>query len=218
MGVGTLSQRQTDILNILASNSAVTDRFYLGGGTALAEFYLHHRFSEDFDFFSIDEFDVMEIQTLFRQMKKTIRYESIDIQQSFNRNLFFIKFADQEVIKIEFTYYPFGRIEKGLVYKKLSVDSLKDIAVNKLFTIYQNPRSRDYIDLYCILQKEKFTLEELYRLAKIKFDWHIDMLQLGARFMQAKEVKDFPRMIIELSDEKWIGFFIKLARKIGDKM
>ena len=32
------------------------------------------------------------------------------------------------------------------------IDSLIDIATNKIFTIYQNPRSRDFIDLYLILK------------------------------------------------------------------
>jgi len=35
------------------------------------------------------------------------------------------------------------------------VDSMLDIAVNKIFTIYQKARARDFIDLYFIYQQEK---------------------------------------------------------------
>ena len=34
---------------------AAGQQFFLTGGTALAEFYLHHRFSEDIDLFTLDE-------------------------------------------------------------------------------------------------------------------------------------------------------------------
>ncbi len=51
-----LSENQARILNLLASEKVITDNFYLSGGTALAEFYLLHRLSEDLDFFSPNEF------------------------------------------------------------------------------------------------------------------------------------------------------------------
>ncbi|MBI4652722.1 hypothetical protein HY750_00505 [Candidatus Kuenenbacteria bacterium] len=59
---------------------------------------------------------------------------------------------DGDKIKMEFTYFPFIRIEKKEKVGNLYIDSLLDIAVNKIFTIYQKPRSRDFIDLYFILQ------------------------------------------------------------------
>lgn len=216
MEMSILSARQKRILDLLAENDFIVQHFYLGGGTALAEFYLHHRYSEDLDFFNEDEFEIQEMIVFLKKMKGKIGYDSMDIQQSFNRNLIFLSFPDKEIVKLEFTYYPFKRIENGKNYGKLAIDSLKDTAVNKLFTIYQNPRSRDYIDLYCILKNHKIELKNLYDLAKIKFDWHIDFLQLGARFLQAREMKDYPRMLINLNDAEWISFYEKLAKEIGN--
>jgi len=46
-----LSPNQTRLLEIIANDKEICHRFYLTGGTALAEFYLHHRLSEDLDFF-----------------------------------------------------------------------------------------------------------------------------------------------------------------------
>ena len=34
--------------------SSIANNFYLTGGTALAAFFLHHRLSEDLDFFTAD--------------------------------------------------------------------------------------------------------------------------------------------------------------------
>ncbi|MBI3956224.1 nucleotidyl transferase AbiEii/AbiGii toxin family protein [Candidatus Gottesmanbacteria bacterium] len=38
-----------------AKNDELTRWYYLTGGTALSEFYLHHRLSEDIDFFTRSE-------------------------------------------------------------------------------------------------------------------------------------------------------------------
>ena len=46
-----LSPAQRALLDRL-SRSEFTRDFFLTGGTALAECYLHHRFSEDLDFFT----------------------------------------------------------------------------------------------------------------------------------------------------------------------
>lgn len=210
-----LSEKQQQILDSISNNKNICEQFYLTGGTALAEFYLHHRYSEDLDFFIEQEFDPQIIFTFFKSISKLISIKKIDFQQSFNRNLFFLRLTNKEIIKTEFTYFPFPRIDKKNKINHLYFDSLIDIAVNKIFTIYQKPRSRDFIDLYLILKQEGWLLEDLLKKAKIKFDWHIDPLQLGSQLLQAVEVKDYPRMIIKLPEEEWQGFFLEEAKKLG---
>jgi len=112
----------------------------------------------------------------------------------------------------------FKNILKKIKKNKLFVDSLNDIAVNKLFTIYQKPRSRDFIDLYLIIKKTGWKIDELVKKAKIKFDWHIDYLQLGSQFMLAKTVKDYPQMILKLKNEEWQNFFINEAKGFSEKI
>ncbi|MFZ1019900.1 MAG: hypothetical protein WAN61_02835 [Minisyncoccia bacterium] len=51
--------------------------------------------------------------------------------------IFFLE-LENDFIKTEFTYFPFPVIEKGENIGNLKIDSLLDIAVNKVFTIYQN--------------------------------------------------------------------------------
>lgn len=51
----------------------------------------------------------------------------------------------------------FDQIEKTeMFYNGLPVDSIADIAVNKLLTISQRTASKDFIDLYYILKKIPF--------------------------------------------------------------
>ena len=149
-----LSGNQRKILSLIADEDSIASRFYLTGGTALAEYYLRHRLSEDLDFFAEEEFEPQAISAFFKKIGKKAGIQLVTYEQSFNRNLFFLD-VGRDRVKTEFTYFPFPRIERGRILEKLGIDSLVDIAVNKLFTIYQKPRARDFIDLYCILQKEK---------------------------------------------------------------
>ena len=207
-----LTPRQRAVLAVIGRDKALTHAFYLTGGTALAEFYLQHRYSEDLDFFSTNNVDPAAITAFWQSVKKSLGIRKIDFQQSFNRNLFFLHFP-KEILKTEFTYFPFLRIQKETSVSGIEIDSLYDIAVNKLFTIYQQCRARDYIDLYMICAKEGYTIKELIKAAKVKFDWHIDVLQLGTQFIKSQEAKDYPRMIVTIKDREWQQFFISEAKK-----
>jgi len=212
-----LSDNQIKILRAISNDDEICKSFYLTGGTSLSEYYLQHRLSEDLDFFSEKDFDIQAINVFFAKNKKKFGIQKIDFQKSFNRNLIFL-YLKNDIIKTEFTYFPFPRIEKKIKINKLFVDSLEDIAVNKLFTIYQKPRSRDFIDLYLIIKKTGWGINNLIKKAKIKFDWHIDYLQLGSQFILAETIKDYPRMILKLKNKEWQKFFIDQAKSFSGKI
>lgn len=210
-----LSNNQKNILLLLSKEKIISDNFYLSGGTALAEFYLNHRLSEDLDFFSEKEFDPQAISAIFKKIQKNAGIKSIKYEQSFNRNLFFLELKN-DFIKTEFTYFPFPRIESGNNIGNLRIDSLLDIAVNKIFTIHQKPRSRDFIDLYLILKmKPEWSIDELMKKAHTKFDNYLDPLQLSAQFVKADILKDYPKMIIQISKKEWQKFFMNEAKKLS---
>lgn len=208
-----LSKNQIKILNAISADVDICKNFYLTGGTALAEFYFSHRLSEDLDFFSEQEFEPQAILIFLKKNQKKLNIIKIDYQQSFNRHLFFLHLKN-EIIKTEFTFFPFPRIEKKTKKNNLSVDSMIDIAVNKLFTIYQKPRARDFIDLYFIKKKCGLSIKNLIKKARIKFDWHIDYLELGSQFLLVKEVKDYPKMIKKIKPQLWQEYFIKEAGRL----
>ena len=213
MAIKILSDRQESFLREVAKNPGLSQNFYLTGGTALAGFYLRHRYSEDLDFFSEIEFTPLNIDVFLKQVKLRLGFDKLDYQQSFNRNLYFLHFGG-EVLKIEFTYFPFTRIDATVIERGLQIDSLKDIAVNKLFSIYQRSVARDYIDLYCIIKQENFTISDLISQARLKFDFAIDPLQLGTQFMKSEGVNDVPRLIQNIRPEEWREFFREEAKKL----
>ena len=67
---------------------------------------------------------------------------------------FKMEVADGFLFKVDFNYYPFPRIEKGLKWKNIIVDSLLDIAVNKVHTISMKARARDFVDLFLSYKKK----------------------------------------------------------------
>ncbi|MBI4692016.1 MAG: hypothetical protein HY773_01030 [Candidatus Terrybacteria bacterium] len=83
---------------------------------------------------------------------------------------FYLFFNKTNFLKVDFNYYPFPRIEKGMKYKNIIIDSIYDIAVNKVHTISMKARARDFIDVYFIIKEKGYTFEKLLIDAKAKFD------------------------------------------------
>ena len=213
MGKTILTSTQRKVLSLLSKEPLFVNNFYFTGGTVLAEYYLKYRLSEDLDFFSIKEIDNLWLSTLTKKIKNNLGADKIDLQQSFNRNLVFITIGS-EVLKTEFTYFPFPQIEKPKIIEGIKIDSLIDIAVNKFFTIYQKPSARHFIDLYLILKTGKVKWEDLARLARNKFDTVIDPLQLGSQLIMASDVQDLPQMIIDIPENDWKEFFLQKAKDL----
>ena len=116
--------------------------------------------------------------------------------------------------KIDFNFYPYPRINIGKKYKNLNLDSLYDIAVNKVHTLFMKPRVRDYIDLYFIFKKTDYTWKQLILDAKAKFDWHIDPLLLGSQIKKVEKLTDFPRMLVPFNQKDMVDFFLKQAKSL----
>lgn len=209
-----LTPFQKKVLDAFSNFSGSFSNFYLTGGTALAEFHLHHRYSEDLDFFSELEPSPVSIKTYMRKLREQIpEISSVEYRVIFGLHTCLLTHPKGS-LKIDFNYYPFSRIEQGKKYGKLSVDSLLDIAVNKIQTVATKPRSRDFIDLYLIHKTQGWSMDYLLKEARIKFDWYVDPLHLASRYLLATQLKDFPRMLIDLPEKEWQEFFLLEAQKL----
>lgn len=126
-----LTEEQKNLL-LRFRDSPLCQRFYLTGGTALAAFYLHHRLSEDLDFFSEENVSVEEVLDFVKSLPLA---REAEYERKYDRKIFLLRFSEPRVIKVEFTTYPFSRFEKGPVVDGTQVDSLKDILANKLMAM-----------------------------------------------------------------------------------
>ena len=209
-----LTPEQTRFLELVASEDYLCRNFYFTGGTPLSVFYLRHRLSEDIDLFSEREIYLPAIRVFIRKTQRQFKLRRIDYNKFLGLNSFQLVLPNHAVLKVDFNYYPFERIAEGQKYFNLAVDSVLDIAVNKTETIATQPRARDFIDLYFIISRYRYSLSDLLRKARTKFDWHIDYLNFGSHLLAARELKDYPRMIEPINHEEWKQFFTQEAKKL----
>lgn len=210
-----LTPHQQAVLDAVSREKYFTERYYLAGGTALAEFHLHHRLSEDLDFFiEKDEVSSLPILTFLKSHARALGITRWETKRVMGLYTFFLHFADGEILKIDFNYYPFPLIERGLRYHDLRIESAYDIGVDKIHTIAMQARARDFIDVYFIVKERGYDIHDLLMQAKAKFDWDISPVDLGARFLEAATARDYPRMLKKIDDQEWKDFFVEEARKL----
>ena len=219
MGKTILTPKQLNFLELVQQEKQITKRFYFTGGTALAEFHLKHRLSEDIDLFTVEEeVNQAVVLAFLKKISPKLSVNKISKKQFLGLVSFILHFKDGEELKVDFNFYPFPRIKKGLMYKNLEIDSVYDIATNKVHTMMSRSRSRDYIDLYFIMQTYNYSLERLILDAKAKFDWHIERADLASQFMRVADLTDFPVMLVPFDRKKMEKFFLNEAKKLKDEI
>lgn len=198
---------------ITASNQL--NNFYLSGGTALAGFYLHHRISDDLDFFSFKDIDSIFIHKVAEDLKTVVGSEDMRFSRLYDRYQFFYMVGDEEY-KIEFARYPFKQLKEVGIFDTLKVDSEFDIAVNKLLTIVDRFDPKDFVDLYFLLPK--YNLEQLMAGVENKFGTKLSPLTVGSSFSRAKDIAALPKMVRNLSVDEVKSFFSAEAQKLSPKV
>ena len=151
MGKGTiLNEKQKIILNEFKISSRLNSLFYFTGGTALSEYYLRHKESNDLDFFTKENFDSQVVLEVINSWSK--KYE-FTIQSSFvdPTYIYLLKFKDGDKLKVDFAKYPFDNLKELEIIDGVRVDSFFDIAVNKFLTVNPRTEVKDFVDLYYIL-------------------------------------------------------------------
>lgn len=209
---------QRKIFTEVSYDPFLSKNFYFTGGTALSVFHLHHRESEDLDFFSENKFDSFSttpvIEKVSRGLNIPYRFTDRDVLKVYE----FVK-DDKLLIKVDFGYYPYKRIEKGPVFENFTIDSLRDIAANKLLTINQRTEVKDFVDLYFLLKT--YTIWDLIYAVKAKFNMLIDIVLVASDFMKVEEFKFMPRMIKPLTLPTLQEFFkqkaVELAKKVVEE-
>lgn len=145
--------------SILPKLIFLKNRFYLGGGTALA-LQIGHRSSIDFDYFTNKQFDNAGIFIEFESIFKNSRIEKI--QDTFDTLSFII---DNEV-KFSFFNIKDKPVLSLINSEYFNLLSKLDISAMKIIAL---PRAayRDYVDLYYILKNHD--LKDVINLARKKY-------------------------------------------------
>jgi len=219
MGKTILTPKQFDFLELAAKDKQITKRFYLTGGTALSEFYLKHRYSVDLDFFSEEEVPSNLVESFLQKNSPKIGVKKIIKQRILGLFTYKLLYRDGDILKIDFNYYPFPKVEKGKKFGDLEISSIYDMAVNKVHTIAMRTNARDFIDLYFIFKEMEYKSFEKIRLdSKAKFDWPLEAKNLISQFLKVRDLGDFPRMLKPFNQKEMEDFFLGLAKSLGKEI
>lgn len=179
-----LNLAQINLLKTIGK-SGFAKFYYWTGGTALAYKYLPLRLSEDLDFFSFELLADEEIIVEINKFKKELSIKKISFTKNLNRQQFILDFDKNNKLKLEFVFFPFKNLVKQIIDKNLGIkiDSLIDIATNKMLAVYQRNEPKDIFDLYSLLTIKKIKLADLMKNVEKKFGIQINQADLEAKIL-----------------------------------
>lgn len=152
--------------------------FYLTGGTALSAFYLRHRRSHDLDFFTNTQELILPLSY---QLEDLLKDQNCQVERLRGFSSFvelLIKEKEETIIHLALdSPFRFEEPIESKEFPKVKVDTLIDIATNKLLTLFGRATLRDFIDVYFII-KEYYPKKMLMEKAKQK-DPGFDIYWLG---------------------------------------
>lgn len=216
MGELIFTPIQKSVFDAFAKNEGLRRQFYFTGGTALSVFYLQHRYSEDMDFFSLKPFNDEEVLAFINHLSQQLGLSYIVNKQTLVTTFQFSK-EGELLLKIDFGHYPYPLVDKGKIVNDVQIDSLRDIATNKLLTIILRQNAKDFVDLYFLLQKDFSVWDLIYGL-EAKFRMETDILYLASDFLKSQKFEVLPKMIKPLELGELKDFFKKQAIDLGWKV
>lgn len=208
-----LTPRQSHFLDVFFENPISRD-FFLSGGTALAEFYLKHRLSQDLDLFTVNP--EVKFDAVNAEIQKIIRGENGQVEDQVTSDTFlrYIFRTGDDLLKIDLVKdvpIHFGQLKS---FGNLKVDSLENIAAGKLLALFGRADAKDFIDLYFLWEKEGLIgYQQTLNLAKQK-DLGLQEFYLASMLAQIERTKMFPETLKEYDREEMVRYFLDLTQKI----
>ena len=210
---------------ILQNFGAVKDseEFYLTGGTALSQFYLKHRRSEDLDFFTAIPDIILPFSFSLEQHLKSqglsVRRQRglnsfVELQAGRGKELTIIHLAQDAAFRFE----PAKQFPE---YPQVRIDNLVDIASNKLLALFGRAALRDFIDVYFLVNKHGFSPDQLVELARKK-DPGFDLYWLGVAFERIRQFNqdsvDMLLLVHPVEFAQLAAFFNQWEKQIAEKI
>lgn len=202
---------------------ADSKEFYLTGGTALSLFYLKHRKSNDLDFFTNNPELILPFSYNLEEVLEKINYVTqrqrglhsfVELVVTKNKDSTVIHLAQDAPYRIE----PLKQFPE---YPMLNVDSLSDIAANKLLALFGRATLRDFIDVYFLINKKYVDSKEMVSNAKQK-DPGFDLYWLGVALERINTFNDGSAEMLLLLEKvdysQMLSFFNQWREKITKEL
>jgi len=124
---------------------------------------------------------------------------------------------DHSLEKVEFLFDREPYFGAPRYFGHVYVDSELAIAVNKVLTVAQRTERKDYIDLFMLVSRSTYQIQNLLPLAKQKDG--ITELGLAAKFDQVDELMPLEEfqaayMLVDIEPRTLIAFYKEHARRL----
>lgn len=190
--IRTLTETQERFLEAFFGESDVSEPFYLTGGTALAGFYLNHRYSDDLDFFTRSQAAVREVDARIARAAAAVGLVVDRAERRPGFSQFFLSgdlVPAHPLVKVDVATDPEPYPAAPQRFDRVLVDALLCIAVNKVAIVTRDD-AKDYVDLYFILQESSYRLADLIPFAKQKL-LGLDEWAIADKFLRVRHVVNF---------------------------
>lgn len=171
---------QDEILQIIAD---VKNDFYLTGGAALGRFYLHHRFSDDLDFFLNQSTDfTTQVDRIVKALKQQNVRLSFGIKSAdFVRILLQKKDVSLKIDFVNDVEFHYGDYQKFPSFPR--IDNWRNILSNKL-TALERREPKDIADILFIARNYSFHWKDIFSdgLRKVVYLDALDISKILAEF------------------------------------
>lgn len=212
-----LTALQKNFLNYFF-NSYLGKNFFLTGGTALAAFYLKHRLSEDLDIFTIEQ--EVSFDSVNAEMRKLISKQGFIMQHKVASPTFlqYIFMKNDKPLKVDIVKdvpIHFGKIK---TIGKVRLDSIENIAVNKLLALFGRADAKDFLDLYFLIKvHKKFLQDELFEKAHKK-DKGLHEFYFAEMLSRVTDLTKYPKMLKEFNKQDFVNFFQSWSDRLYKKI
>lgn len=216
-----ISATQREVFLQLIAEPTIESQFFLTGGTALAVFYIQHRYSNDLDLFTRQHVNLADLDFW---IKRRWPKESVIIKQSPN----FLSCLIRET-KVDLVIDPLSIEERrpSVLFEnqhRFSIDTVHSIASNKLCACVSRTEPKDYIDLYVLVERfSEITVETVYDLARQKEGMFDDpptaafQIEEGIAFIKTNP-DILPSLRFALDQKRFFRFYEDLAQWFYDKL
>lgn len=195
-------------------SSPFAKSFFLTGGTALSAFYLAHRESQDLDFFSLNPFDTLALRTTMQEIAgQTNSKLTIHIRSQTYHEIFLESKKEGWMQKIDIVQEQpkhFGRIQ---TIDNIRIDSLINIATNKILAIFGRFEPKDYIDLYLICTQTQLSFNKIFKLARQK-DTGLSEFYFANIVADIDKIQILPKMKAAFDKNAFAQFYKNLSRNL----
>lgn len=206
-----LTKLQSKVLQSFFSEP-ISKSYFLTGGTALSGYYFFHRESIDLDLFTFEDIEIEPIRQIFKDIadKEHLTLDHRVATRDYHKFFLIGKTEELKIDLVKEQKVHFGDIK---VFDKVRVDSIENIGSNKITAIFNRTETKDFIDLYFILQKKLFTFAKLLNDAKKK-DLGLAEFYLAHMLLEVGNLRNFPKMLVPFDADEMKSYFISLVNSL----